>query len=384
MKVLVVDDMFNMRRTVKNMLRYIGFDQVSEAGDGAKAIEFLRQHRVDLVISDWNMPNMHGLDLLRKVRQIDGLKDVPFVMITAEVSEANIVQAAESEVDGYMIKPFVAKSLEEKIKTIFKNRADPSPFEKLMKAGQILMDAGSFAKAAEEYDRALEISPNSARARHALGEAYLKGGDLARAEKTLAEAVRINPQFLKAYESLGELYTALGDQDKALAFLEKAGRISPYNPERQVKLGKLYMEKGDKDKADQSFQLALKNAAHDPGLHTEIGEVYLAAGDDSKAAAAFSSSIDIIENVHVYNRLGIALRKKGEFEEALKVYQRALKLEPENEGLLYNLGRLYYERGMSRDAVNILKRALAHDPEFDECKRLLNKIEKSIGLPLTP
>ncbi|MBF0170045.1 MAG: response regulator, partial [Nitrospinae bacterium] len=149
MKVLVVDDMFNMRRTLKNMLRYIGFDKVLEAGDGSKALELLAREKVDLVVSDWNMPTMTGIDLLRKVRQLENHRNVPFVMITAEISEANIVQAAESEVDGYMIKPFVARSLEEKIKTIFQNRAEPTPMERLMKAGQLLMEAGSFEAAAK-------------------------------------------------------------------------------------------------------------------------------------------------------------------------------------------------------------------------------------------
>ncbi len=384
MKVLVVDDMFNMRRTLKNMLRYIGFDKIIEAGDGEKALEVLRREKVDLVVSDWNMPTMTGIDLLRQVRHIDKHKDVPFVMITAEVSEANIIQAAESEVDGYMIKPFVARSLEEKIKSIFQNRADPTPMEKLMKAGQLLMGAGSFAAAVREFKGALELAPNSARARHAIGEAYLKTGNEADAEKNLTEALKINPQFLKAYETLADLYTAQGKDDKALALLEKAGVLSPMNAGRQLKIGKIHMERGDKDKADQALMSALANAPYDAEVHTAIGEVYLAVGDDARAAKAFSSSIDIIESVHVYNRLGIALRKKGEYMEALKVYQKALKIEPENEGLLFNYGRLKYAQGQSREALAILKKALAIDPEFVECKDLLNKIERSTGLAVTP
>jgi len=168
MSVLVVDDMANMRRTVKNMLRFIGFEKITEAANGELALEKLRIRTYDLVVCDWNMPQMHGLDLLNMAKEEKCLHDAVFIMITAELNEANIVAAAENAVDGYMIKPFVAKQLEEKIKKIFKNRAKPTPFELHMKGGELLLENRSFESAREEFQKALKLKPDScqSKARH--------------------------------------------------------------------------------------------------------------------------------------------------------------------------------------------------------------------------
>jgi len=118
MKFLVVDDMPNMIRTIKNMLRHLGYHYTTGAGDGLEALGVLKRKEIDFVITDWNMPNMTGIDFLRKARSDDDLKEIPFLMVTAEVLDETIAEAAETEVDGYIIKPFVAKTLEEKIQKI--------------------------------------------------------------------------------------------------------------------------------------------------------------------------------------------------------------------------------------------------------------------------
>ena len=122
MRFLLVDDMSNMVRTVRNMLRHIGYQHTMEAEDGVSAWRVLKKNKIDFVIADWNMPNMTGIDLLRKVRLDSDLRDIPFLMITAEIAEETIAEAAETEVDGYIIKPFVAKVLGEKIKNILEKR----------------------------------------------------------------------------------------------------------------------------------------------------------------------------------------------------------------------------------------------------------------------
>ncbi|MBI5814366.1 MAG: tetratricopeptide repeat protein [Nitrospinae bacterium] len=381
MTVLVVDDMFNMRRTIKNMLRHIGFESVIEAESGQRAWEIISStpKKIDMVVSDWNMPELPGLELLRRVRDSARHRDTPFIIITAEVSEAKIVQAAETEVDGYLIKPFVAKALEEKINAIFDNRENPPPFEKYLRVGDNAQEAKEYDKAIEAFKEALRIRPDSARARCAIGEAYKLKGNMAEAEKWLAEAIRTNPQYTKAYESMSQVYEAAGKPDLAVKTLEKAAEISPNNPERSLEIGKLYLKQGNKEKADHALQIALKNAGHNAAIHTEIGEVYLTSGDDTRAAAAFSSSINIIEDVHVYNRLAIALRKKGQYDEAYKAYQKALKLSPDDEVLYFNIGRLYMEQDLFKEAEQAFLQALKLDPEFNECKAMLQKLKETAG-----
>ena len=119
MKILVVDDFATMRRIVKNILVQLGFKQIIEADDGTTAVDVLKQEKVDLIISDWNMPKMTGLDLLKHVRADDGMKDTPFIMVTAEAQQDNIIMAVKAKVSQYIVKPFTAETLGEKIDKIF-------------------------------------------------------------------------------------------------------------------------------------------------------------------------------------------------------------------------------------------------------------------------
>lgn len=119
MKVLVVDDFSTMRRIVKNILRQLGFNNIVEADDGTTAVSVLEREKVDLIISDWNMPNMTGIELLRHVRSTEELKDLPFLMVTAEAQQENIIEAVKAKVSNYIVKPFTADTLNEKIEKIF-------------------------------------------------------------------------------------------------------------------------------------------------------------------------------------------------------------------------------------------------------------------------
>ncbi|WP_411744223.1 chemotaxis response regulator CheY [Reinekea sp.] len=119
MKILVVDDFSTMRRIVKNLLRDLGFTNTQEADDGTTAWPMLQSSDFDFVVTDWNMPGMTGIELLQKIRADDRLKDIPVLMVTAEAKRDQIVAAAQAGVNGYVVKPFTAAALKEKIEKIF-------------------------------------------------------------------------------------------------------------------------------------------------------------------------------------------------------------------------------------------------------------------------
>lgn len=123
MRILVVDDFSTMRRIIKNLLRDLGLNNTQEADDGLTALPMLKAGRFDFLITDWNMPGMQGIDLLRAVRADDQLKALPVLMVTAEQKREQIVAAAEAGVNGYIIKPFTATTLKEKIDKIFERVA---------------------------------------------------------------------------------------------------------------------------------------------------------------------------------------------------------------------------------------------------------------------
>jgi len=120
MKIMVVDDMSTMRRIVKNILKQIGFSNIEEAENGQEALTKLKADRYGFVVSDWNMPIMSGIDLLRAIRADAELKTIPVLMVTAEAQKQNIIEAVQAGVSNYVVKPFTAEALQEKINKIFK------------------------------------------------------------------------------------------------------------------------------------------------------------------------------------------------------------------------------------------------------------------------
>ena len=115
MKILIVDDFPTMRRIIKNLLHDLGLDNVDEADDGSTAFPMLQTGEFDYLITDWNMPNMTGIDLLKAVRQDPKLASLPVLMVTAEAKREQIVEAAQAGINGYIIKPFTAQTLQEKL-----------------------------------------------------------------------------------------------------------------------------------------------------------------------------------------------------------------------------------------------------------------------------
>jgi two-component system chemotaxis response regulator CheY len=126
MKILIVDDFSTMRRIIKNLLRDLGFNNTSEADDGSSGLAALRSGDFDFLITDWNMPGMQGIDLLKAVRADDRLASIPVLMVTAEARRDQIVEAAQAGVNGYVVKPFTAATLKEKIDKIFERIETPA------------------------------------------------------------------------------------------------------------------------------------------------------------------------------------------------------------------------------------------------------------------
>lgn len=119
MKILIVDDFSTMRRIIKNLLRDLGFNNTQEADDGTTGLPMLQTGKYDFLVTDWNMPGMTGIDLLRTVRADPKLQSLPVLMVTAEAKKEQIVLAAKEGVNGYIVKPFTAQTLKEKIDKIF-------------------------------------------------------------------------------------------------------------------------------------------------------------------------------------------------------------------------------------------------------------------------
>ncbi|MBI3813738.1 MAG: response regulator, partial [Nitrospinae bacterium] len=242
MKILITDDFTNMRRTIKNMLRQIGFENIDEADDGDTALAKLQSGLFGFLILDWNMPRMPGIQVVRAVRADNALRHLPILMVTAENWEDEIVEAAEEQVNGYIIKPFVTKILEDKIAEILEKVENPPEGEVIFDKGIDFLDKKMYDEAKIEFEKALKIKPNSAKATYFLGLAYFEKGELDKAEELFKAAISYNQRYVKAHHSLGELMYKKGDIKSAIGHLEQASSISPRAPQRQILLGELYIK----------------------------------------------------------------------------------------------------------------------------------------------
>lgn len=119
MKILIVDDFSTMRRIIKNLLRDLGFTNTAEADDGQTALPMLKKGNFDFLVTDWNMPGMEGIELLRRVRADENLKSMPVLLVTAEAKKEQIIEAAQAGVNGYIVKPFTSATLKAKLEKIF-------------------------------------------------------------------------------------------------------------------------------------------------------------------------------------------------------------------------------------------------------------------------
>ena len=370
--VLVVDDVPNMRKTIRNMLRQLGTSDIKEADDGDTAIKMLgtSSDTCKFVLLDWNMPRMPGIHVAREIRADETYQDLPILMITAEMYKDQIAQAGEMGINGYIIKPFNAKILNDRILSIMEARTNPPDHVKLIKAGETLVAQGKYDIAIEVFEQSLSLN-ESARVLVNIGQAAEKKGDLKLAEEHYRKAAKKNPQYLKAHIATADLNIKRGDEKAAVEALERANEISPNNPARQMNLGKIYLKNGNNEMADMAFGKAVEQ---DPQNSRDVAENYLNIDNGELAEKYFRKSLlSHAEDVHVYNRLGIALRKQGKWEEAIKEYQKALKIDSDDEAIHFNMGRAYLEgkrKGLARECF---QKVLKLNPELHEAETELKK-----------
>ena len=374
--VLIVDDSFNMRALMRKMVRSLGFGEIIEADSGTRALEALSQQLVDLVLCDWNMPGLKGIDVLKFVRSREETRNLPFIMVTAEMSAAIVAEAAESEVDDYMVKPFSLAELQARIQKIIKVQEEITDLEVHLKRGTAFVATDQFKKASAEFKKAQLLNPKSPRTLLEIGRLYMKQGLDGRALEYFERAVHFSPKFLKGHQELAQLHLALGNTEKYIHHLEQSVQISPRNLERKIMLGDAHMQNGNTEQAKAVFEQVLEEATTQYSeIAEKIGEALLKLESYEVAERAFGRALEANpKNLILFNKLGIAFRKQGKFDKAVDNYLKAIKIAPNDETLYFNLARAYQDAGALDKAMAALKKALSINSGFSEAKALLAKI----------
>lgn len=368
LKCLVVDDEASMRKTVSNMLSKIGFTSIVTAENGRRALDTIKANPIDMVIADVNMPEMTGVELFKTVREDRNFDHIIFIFVTAEATRQTVARAAEDGGEGYIIKPFVMGTLEDKIAKALEKMFKPGSVETCLREFSAAMAKRDFQAAEEALGKAATLVPDAAKVVHNFGVLYLAKGDVERAIEFFKEAVNKNPMFVKSFNALGEIYENMGDLATAIKYYEMAHDISPANTERLLALSKLLNKTGEKDRAETILQDAVSDMRQDIAESAHLmGEMYLARNESDKALAMLKKAYQQNpSDTTIMGSLADVYRKIGQPKEAIELYRACLKIAPDEAQFFYSMGKTYLEMADKKSAIDALKKAWALNPHSKE------------------
>lgn len=380
MRVLVVEDHPSMRSILKKMLyRMKCFEAIEEAVDGEEGWHKLRTGVFHLVVADINMPRLSGIELLKRCRAEDDLRSIPFLIVSGESVQDVIACVGEWGVFDYVVKPFSYDILKSRVELVFERLRDPE--ELLFREVERLKELGFYREALKKIE-GLEVSKGlNARWLTVKGESQMALDRMEDAEKTLTQALAHSDKYLPAHKSSAELHLKQGNIDRAIHFLSRADELSPMDMNRKVNLGRLLFQQGRESEGRVFLDRAVKNSspAERAAILLKVAETYMENNRFAEAEELFLKLLKTNKNdVEAYNRLGIALRRQGKFDEAEAYYRMALESHPENPILLYNLGVLQFSRHQKEKARKSLLEALRLDPGFAKARSVLERVETSI------
>ena len=293
MSILIVDDMESMRKSIRGMLKVLHIGKnVRLAENGREGWKIINETPIDLAIVDWNMPVMKGIELLDLIRSSKEYRDMPVIMITAEAEKNIVVEAAESDIDGYLLKPLTTQSLEERLLSVVKLANEPGKATLHLLKARDLEENGDIVQAIAEVKEALKERPSSSRILRKLGQLYSMKGQDDVAEKCLLKAVGVNSQDAISRYILSELFMKKEDLTSAVKFYDQAIAINPRHISRGIDMGQLLLKKGMGSDAFMIFQKVImysdKNFAH----AEKAAESCIAAGEYGYARTLLESVIE--------------------------------------------------------------------------------------------
>ena len=326
---LIVDDNSVTLGEIAGILKQLGYKEVHETKTGSEAWATLRIKEFSCVISAWEMPEMSGLALLKVVRNDERYATLPFFLSDSAFTKGKVINAGRAGVTGLIVKPYDLDTINEKIKSIPQAMGTAAPTEE-----EISLNQGMKLLEANDHEGALRLfqtmlsEGESAEVYYNIGYIKTAQGEYPEAIEAFRKATQLDRLFAKAYEAMGRAYKALGQPEKAEESLSRAA------------------------------------------------EIYLSSEKEEDAEEVLNEILEVNpETINVYNNLGVVYRRKGDYETALKHYEKALRIHPEEPNIYYNIGRIYVDMKNSGKAKSHFEKAVALDPNFDEARKVLNAIQ---------
>ena len=375
MKVLIVDDSEGMRKSIRGMLlvlKYGGTFYFAE--DGKEGWRILKEKPVDLAILDWNMPNMNGIELMGLIREDRGLRDMPIVMVTGEANKEIVAEAAESDIDAYILKPLTIQSLGDKIKYVIEKVNNPTPMVSHLKQARAFEETGDIDAAIDEARRAVFADNNSSRPVREVGYYLYKKGCLNEAKKWFIHAADMNKLDVFAFHYLGQIYLHRNQIDKAAECYFQAMNISPRNISRAIDFGKILVKKDMANQAIKVFNKAIALTDDTLGLHESlIGFCF----EHKMYQYAINLMKFILKHVPTRHdlllKIGMAYESMGQHKMALPYFVEADKKDNNNIKIKLHIARALLVLKQNLQAEGMIKAVLKIDPYHSDARTLLRK-----------
>lgn len=370
--LLLVDDLPQMRDTLRVMLKNNGFANLITVESAKEALKQIGLQSMDLLITDWTMPNMTGIELLKQIKSDPRWYKLPVLMVSDEAESDKVLYAVEEGADGFLVKPFSENDLVGKVKLALAKDASQDGLEQQISEMRRLKLSKNYRAALELGFALLERSKNQRVALMTCECLY----QLEEYDKAISMMADTDEKSRTSQHShlLGKIHLGLGQYNQGIRALEQAVRMNPLNNDRRIDLSGAYFAAGKTEEAERLIQGIVANRPTDLEL-VSIAQLYIDQDQLEKAGKYLKQTVDPIkETVPVFNNYAVALRRANRLDDATDIYLRCLKIDPDSDVLNYNLAVLFVKGNRPAEAREALASALRINPDNPHARDLLAKL----------
>lgn len=372
LSILIVDDVKSMRSIVQKMLRNLEIGKsLYTAENGLEGLKILHSTRIDLAIVDWKMPVMNGAQLLEAIRNDRHLRDIPVLMVTGESEKEMVMEAAEIEVEGYLLKPLTPALLEDKIITIMTHINHPDMATLHIRKARKFEEEKDLSSAIEHMKHAVALRPSASRVLRNLGLLYQKSGDEETMEKCLKKAASVNQQDAVTRYLLGELYLKRKDWvSAAQCYLEVISLTRKFT-DRAVRLATILLKKKLSFQAKDLFSKIILTVPKNSALQEKIVDICIHNKELEYSKKLLNNLIHAFpSNYDLVYKTGVVCESLGEIDQALEHFLDVEKHQVGRIDVKLKIATIFYNRKKIIQADNFLNRVLSKDPDNKEALAL--------------
>jgi len=376
MSILVVDDMKSMRLTIRKMLKNLNIGKnLRFAENGKQGLEVLQNTRCDLAIVDWNMPVMTGIEMLEKIRDDKALRDLPVIMVTAEAERDIVSDVAESEIDGYLLKPLTLASLDGKIKAVINKVNHPDVVTIHRLKARDLEEMGEYETAIEQIRIALVHKPAASRLLRKLGLLHFKLKKNTIAEKCLQKAALVNKQDTISRVYLADYYLRLNEFEKAGKYMLEILSLSNRYNDKAFDLGKKLLKNNSRRLSLDIFSRVIARSKKQNAAREKVIDICLANNELEYAQSLLEQTIkENPSNYDMVYRVGSVYQEAGNWEKALKCFIDVDRHVRSHVKAKFQIAKIYFMNRKVPQADNYLTQILRIDPGHEEALALRREI----------